>query len=155
VNHSESAERRGASKVFDLGNVSYERDGMTPVAIVDGLLLQWGDTVMDNSRGATVTFKKALIPARFYPRGVLVYGQLLPYANTITVRNPRSRMVAREHLLGADEEAHFKHPTTLRRSCRPTQAVLWPVRRMLVVCTVLLFGLGVITLWRLLGRGTK
>lgn len=118
VNHPEPAERYGASDVFDLRGVSYECDGVTLVAIVDGLLRQSRDTVTDSSRGTTVTFRKAPIPARFRPEGVLVYGQLLAHANTITVRNSRGAVVAREHLLGAGEEAHFKLPATRRSSCK-------------------------------------
>lgn len=117
MNHPEPAERNGGSGVLDLPGVSYMCDGKTPVAVLDGLLRQPQDTVTDSSGDMSVTLKKAPIPVRFHPEGVLVYGQLLARANVIVVRNSRGTVVAREHLLGAEEEPHFKGPVT-QRSCK-------------------------------------
>lgn len=114
VNHLELGENESFNKVFDLPVIGYDCEGPYAIAPVDALLRQPRDTVIDRSGKEIVRMKKASIPARFHPKGVLVYGLLLPRANTVVVKAPDGHVVAREQELGADEEAHFKAPATPR-----------------------------------------
>lgn len=114
VNHPDPFEHEAFNKVLDLPLVGYLCEGPYAIAPVDALLRQPKDTVTDRSRGQTVRLNKAPIPAQFHPEGVLVYGLLPPHANTIVVKDPAGRVVARDRELGADEEPHFKGANTPR-----------------------------------------
>lgn len=116
VARPEPIEHDATSKVFDLPVLEYSCEGLYPIGLVHALLRQPRDTVLDRSGGQVVEFKKAQIPVQFHPEGVLVYGLLLAHANTIVVKAPDGRVVARQQELGADEEPHFKGATT-RRDC--------------------------------------
>lgn len=100
------------SKLFDLPGVGYSCKGSYAIAVVNALLRQPQDIVTDRSSGVNIRFKKAQIPMRFHPEGVLVYGLLPAHASTIVVKTPDGRVVARQREMGAEEEPHFKGANT-------------------------------------------
>lgn len=75
-----------------------------PYAVVYGLLRGVKDIVTAQAGGRTISVKKASIPSRMHPEGVLVYGLLLPGANEVVVRTPGGRDVSKEFWPGSNEE---------------------------------------------------
>ncbi len=74
-----------------------------PYALAYGVLRGVEDVVTDRANGRTVRMKKAAIPARIRPEGVLLYGLLLPGSNEIVVRAPGGRIVERQDWAGSNK----------------------------------------------------
>lgn len=75
-----------------------------PFAFAHGLLRGVTDIVTTQAGSKTIRLKKAVIPARMHPEGVLVYGLLLPGPNDVVVRTPGGRIVSASHWSGPGEE---------------------------------------------------
>jgi hypothetical protein len=73
-----------------------------PYALAVGLLQAPRDTVTARSTGHPVALKRAVIPARFAPHGVLVYGLLGPAATKIVTRTPTGRLLSNESFGGQE-----------------------------------------------------
>ncbi|MHB1859190.1 MAG: hypothetical protein ACYCUM_03600 [Solirubrobacteraceae bacterium] len=81
-------------------SIIYECVGSYPFALAYGRMRNARNTITASSDGRTVRFKKAVIPARLHPDGVLVYALLPPGRNDVVTRTLGGRVVSTEHWSG-------------------------------------------------------
>jgi hypothetical protein len=82
--------------------------GVTGYALAYGMLRSPGDTVTALDSKGAIRFRKVVIPAKFYPHGVLVYASLAPGPVELVVTTPSGSVVSKERYPGAQPVCRFR-----------------------------------------------